>query len=539
MSTSLNAISLTGRIGVGNYILEITPIDGGYRLTTKRGKDVQTIDIMNGIGIESIEKLGSTGNVDNYRITLSDGSTFDYSIETNEADRAAAELERINAEAARVSAEQMRVTAETDRANAETGRAEAFAGYETEIDQFKTEIVTSKDTATENTRFAIGKAEESLEVPSMEEFNELKGDLSEKVGMEERTVNIFNGTFESGYISNGSVIADASLYHVTISDVIGDIVYKSNPDWLGLSAAKVFVYNKDGSYVGEITATELDSSGIYTAYIDKKYDIKINVGVAKDTNTFMVVRGCTLDVFPTKYEPYKEGVKIEENVYLNKTQTKEVMFFFNPLYGKKIAVTGDSICYGNGYTGGYAKMIADNNNMTMQNIAIGGGTIVPQDGRFDISASVVSLDEDSDYIILEGGVNDSSISSINLGEFSNSFDLPSSRDTFYKCLDYMFYNLTHRFSGKKYGFVIVHQMTRKLGAMFGDEATFYNAIIKSCKKWGVPVCDLNVNCPPFGLLSSSDALRVTYTTSNDGWHPNEEGYKKYYVPKIESWLKSL
>lgn len=371
------------------------------------------------------------------------------------------------------------------------------------------------------------------------DVEQLKSDLSEKVGMEERTVNIFNGTFESGYISSGSVIADASLYHATISDVIGDIVYKSNPDWLGENAAKVFVYNKDGSYVGEITATELDSSGIYTAYINKKYDIKINVGVAKDTNTFMVVRGSTLDDFPSKYEPYKEGVKIEENVYLNDTQIKEVMGFFNPLYGKKIAVTGDSICYGNGYTGGYAKMIADNNNMTMQNIAIGGGTIVPQDGRFDISASVVSLDEDSDYIILEGGVNDSSISSIDLGEFSNAFDLPSNRDTFYKCLDYMFYNLTHRFSGKKYGFVIVHQMTRKLGAMFGDEATFYNAIIKSCKKWGVPVCDLNVNCPPFGLLPSDDTLRVNYTTSNDGWHPNEEGYKKYYVPKIESWLKSL
>ena len=51
-----------------------------------------------------------------------------------------------------------------------------------EIDSFKTELVTGKDAATENTRFAIGTAEQTLEVPSMEEFNQL-GDrkLSEPV----------------------------------------------------------------------------------------------------------------------------------------------------------------------------------------------------------------------------------------------------------------------------------------------------------------------------------------------------------------------
>ena len=49
-----------------------------------------------------------------------------------------------------------------------------FLTIKNEIDGFKTELVTNKDAATENTRFAIGVAEQNLEVPSMEEFNQLE-----------------------------------------------------------------------------------------------------------------------------------------------------------------------------------------------------------------------------------------------------------------------------------------------------------------------------------------------------------------------------
>ena len=99
---------------------------------------------------------------------------------TAESKRAAAESERVTAETERATAESERVTAETERATAESERSNTFAKYETEINQFKNEIVTGKDSATDNTKFAIGKAEQNLEVPSMEEFNQLKNEkLSE------------------------------------------------------------------------------------------------------------------------------------------------------------------------------------------------------------------------------------------------------------------------------------------------------------------------------------------------------------------------
>lgn len=56
-----------------------------------------------------------------------------------------------------------------------------FLTVKNEIDGFKTELVTGKDAATENTRFAIGTAEQTLEVPSMEEFNGLKDDVAGKL----------------------------------------------------------------------------------------------------------------------------------------------------------------------------------------------------------------------------------------------------------------------------------------------------------------------------------------------------------------------
>ena len=99
---------------------------------------------------------------------------------TAESERVTSESKRVTSESERVAAESERVAAESERVTAESERANTFAGYETEINQFKNEIVTGKDSATDNTRFAIGVAEQNLEVPSMEEFNQLKDEkLSE------------------------------------------------------------------------------------------------------------------------------------------------------------------------------------------------------------------------------------------------------------------------------------------------------------------------------------------------------------------------
>lgn len=228
----------------------------------------------------------------------------------------------------------------------------------------------------------------------------------------------------------------------------------------------------------------------------------------------------------------------------------------NPLYGKKISVNGDSICYGKGYTGGYGKIIAEKNGMTLQNIGVSGATIAAEryftgsDGNPDttkprhwICRTIENMDSDADYAIIEGGVNDASQSDSVLGNISSSYAEVFDDTTFCGAFENMLKQLIVRFAGKKYGYIAIHKMAPSYRSENDESMSYYWAAKKCCEKWGVPFLDLNISVPPFNYLKTVDeslaALAAAYTDSGDGWHPNEEGYKKYYVPKIEAWLKTL
>jgi lysophospholipase L1-like esterase len=221
----------------------------------------------------------------------------------------------------------------------------------------------------------------------------------------------------------------------------------------------------------------------------------------------------------------------------------------NPLVGKKLSVNGDSICAGAGYTGGYAKIIGENNNMTVQNIGVGGGTIAGDTysssgvAKHWISRTIANMDVTADYAIVEGGVNDSALK-VPLGTITSNYSSALDDTTFCGAFESMLKQLIIKFAGKKYGYIAVHQMTTDFKASNDPTTSYYWAAKKCCEKWGVPFLDLNTSVPAFAYFSESgdvelSALRTTYTKDGDGWHPNEEGYKKYYVPKIEAWLKTL
>ena len=221
----------------------------------------------------------------------------------------------------------------------------------------------------------------------------------------------------------------------------------------------------------------------------------------------------------------------------------------SPLYGKKLSLNGDSICYGAGSTGGYGRILADTYGMTVQNIARNGGTIAAETyknttKRHWICRTITNMDTDSDYVIVEGGVNDgSSDVAVPLGEITTTYNEALDDTTFYGAFESMCKQLVTRFAGKKIGYIAVHKMSGGFNSDGDKDTNFYWAAKKCCEKWGVPFLDLNTTVPPFGYFKSSDtdlySLRTTYTDSADGWHPNEEGYKKYYVPKIAAWLESL
>lgn len=211
------------------------------------------------------------------------------------------------------------------------------------------------------------------------------------------------------------------------------------------------------------------------------------------------------------------------------------------LYGKIVSFNGDSICAGQGYSGGYGKIIAERNGMIYENIGVNGGTITAetyhQNGnpRHWISRTIENMRADADYIILEGGVNDSVA---NIGTVPDVNDYTSTLDdTIYaQAFESMLKKAIDRFKGKKIGYIAIHKCTVTFTSNGNEERNRYTIAINACKKWGIPVCDLNINCPPLGYI---DSLKADYTYQGDGWHPNEAGYKEYYVPKIEAWMASL
>ena len=333
------------------------------------------------------------------------------------------------------------------------------------------------------------------------------------------------------------------------------------------------------TYQGFISATQLGSSNVKLAGTDDSNNTakvyQMSAGRTYYISSFNYVQCAGYCIVDEKYDILEasstSSVTGFHEVSLNYTPTKNGYIILsqvsssyvpsisvvsdaievkapNVLTGKKLAVTGDSICAGAGYGGGYAGIIALNNNMEVQNIAVGGGTVTSGttsggNNRFWINESITSLDEDADYILIEGGLNDAGLS-VTMGTITDGYGSSFDTDTYIGAFENMCYQLTKRFKGKKYGYVFVHQCFAKFRHSNADDGTsYYWEAKKVLEKWCIPYIDLNIECPPFGYFQQSNAnlyaLRTEYTKDGDGVHPNEAGYKKYYVDKITSWLQSL
>ena len=202
----------------------------------------------------------------------------------------------------------------------------------------------------------------------------------------------------------------------------------------------------------------------------------------------------------------------------------------NVLSGKILSVTGDSICYGASYTGGYAGIIGEENGMTVQNLGENGRCIADFDNKTGIYASIADMRSDADYILLEGGTNDTG--DVQLGTITSGYTDTLNTSTFAGAFETMLKNAINKFHGKKIGYIFIPKGNPDFDSR--TTGSYYNVAKACCEKWGVPYCDLNTLVPPIGLIST---LSSTYTS--DGVHPNELGYRTYWVPQITAWMKTL
>ena len=207
----------------------------------------------------------------------------------------------------------------------------------------------------------------------------------------------------------------------------------------------------------------------------------------------------------------------------------------NPLSGKILSTTGDSIVAGAGNNGsGYPEIVASDNSMTLQNVAVGGGTVAYVNANtFCISRSISSMRSDADFVLLEGGGNDAD-SGVPLGTLSSGYTATLDDTTFAGAIESMFKAALAKFPDKKIGYVFIH----KCASLFDSRVSnsYYDMAKSACEKWGIPYLDLNTQVPPLNYIAD---LRTTYTANSDGYHPNELGYRTFYVPKITAFLNTM
>ena len=197
---------------------------------------------------------------------------------------------------------------------------------------------------------------------------------------------------------------------------------------------------------------------------------------------------------------------------------------------------GDSICYGGG-TGGYGypqAIKAKQPSMTSLNYSK-SGTCIARNDSYDVKyPSILSKIQGTsiaaDYIVLEGGVNDSWGNRNPIGTFKggtapttssamisygNSLNEYQFADALEKCI----IEIKLKWWGKKVFYVIPHPINQSYSN------PYFNLAIQICNKWGVKVIDLrNSGC--------------TSADTTDGTHPTRAAYDNYYAPNIINVLKA-
>lgn len=388
---------------------------------------------------------------------------------------------------------------------------------------------------------------DTLKIPETSYFKELVTDSISEVPAQ----NLFNGEYQLGFVRGDAVVDDKWYYSTNKLPLPkGSYLYRIyRQSAYGAGGNNVIVYDTNGNKLGRIVAetlsVDIDKNHRYVTFtLEKDSLVTVNMGNGEsELNNWMLVPGSSLSDYPSEYIPYSPFKRtLNEELSLNEKMTNEVakivgdkeISTYNPLFNKKVLWNGDSIMAGAGYGGGFAKIISERNDMFSTNYAVGGATITAETqnnagiNRHWISRDVDNMAIDADYIILNGGVNDGSLG-LPMGVITDGYDDIYDDTTFCGAFESLINKLYEKYPDKKIGFVQVHKMSE-------SQSVYVPKTIEILKKWGVPYIDLYTQVPPLGYITN---LKNNYTNNADGWHPNELGYRAFYVDKIESWLKTL
>ena len=355
--------------------------------------------------------------------------------------------------------------------------------------------------------------------------------------------------FTQENITAGTYIANDGTVQTSATALVSDFIPVSGGDTIRCTkystqaGQTLQVYDSSKAHIRHYNYTEEDESTCWKAVLPSNAAyIRLNV-YYRDMGQIVIVAN----------RAYDSSLAGENGKYIS---LKNGYIYNGPLVGKKIAYNGDSICEGryagtSGNGGGYANLISRKTSSAYENRAISGGILASEvpAGQTDPNRKVVSdienMAEDADIVCIEGGYNDYA-KNVPLGTITAESDLTGTVDTSTICgaLESIFRQAQTRWLGKPIVFVIVHKVQGSYYTENDAGYTFkdvHDACVNICNKYAIPYYDA---CLESGLNGHNAVQSAEYLTSNDsgtsdGTHPNEEGYKRYYVPQLISLFESV
>lgn len=396
----------------------------------------------------------------------------------------------------------------------------------------------------------------------------------------QESVNLFDvNKAENGYydVNTGVLQKNDGYKTITLPYKVTDVIRKSKDvEWF---TTWILLFDAEQqpilSQVNLVNGNDFSNSGWdewklpeETLQNEPKYRgakyIKVAVstfGATKDFNKFMVTVNNPL---PDNYVPPA-------------TKTKELQFTYaenlaafirhiagggsvtpvppttgTTLDGKTIVFVGDSITAGfvqeqglpnYGQRNGYVEMLQKKYpKAVFKNLAVGGATVGHYEGEptpcvAEQINNAITQYPNADYIIIQGGVNDTWLSSkVSLGEITSGYAASLNEGTFCGALESIFKKAQTQWIGKKIGFLTTHKIPS--APYLGN---YMDKAREICKKWSVPYLDL-YNLSTLNYAIAEVKSNLSYKTADhpngDGTHPNVKGYE-VLTPKIESWLLEL
>ena len=369
-------------------------------------------------------------------------------------------------------------------------------------------------------------------------------DLTQPVSRNTITNNMFDGVLEAGYLLDDGTNTTTENYKT----------YFRSKNYIAVEGGRKLCFNSEtynSIYIVQYDANKV-SLGKGLESWKREYNRWTENGITLDPDT-RYVRFCAviqgeLNVF--YLENINEMFADPGDVYLSVPhfRTQYVGDFIpketvqSPLTAKKIVYDGDSICIGTYGGGGYAKLIADKVSGFYVNQAVGGARLVTKEGStssyHSIVDNLVNLPVDGDLYCFDGGVNDV-WTSMPLGTYDMSnYNGEVDKTTICGALETIFRYCINTFVGKPIVFIITHKVSN---ISFENYKNYHDSAVAICNKYAIPYYDAYNES---GLNGWNTAQNNAYLTGNangtpDGCHPNEQGYKRYYLPQLISLFESI